>query len=201
MADGFSHEYEGTSSEDEVTAAPTARKERTPRQKAATQKALAALAERRAAAAAAKEDKKAKKEPASKAKAAPKEAPAAAGAGASSAPAPPPPPPAANPYAHSTTDRPSFDPMMLAEIVKREIEVQRLREKELGWKSRSSRRKARAAELDSSTDESSDSDRPSRVLSKKRSSRKPAEILPAADERDVDFFEKLMTRGSKFNPW
>jgi hypothetical protein len=99
---------------------------------------------------------------------------------------------------------------MIAEIVKREVELQRLKEREIGWtraKRRASRRR-KAISLDSETEsaseesELSEDDRPSRRLAPR--SRKARNVLP--DPRDVqaapaDFFDQLMVRNGKFNPW
>jgi hypothetical protein len=210
MADGFTHEYEGSSG-DEAASAPAKPAARTPKQQAATAKALEALSRKRAEAAAAKESKTAPAAAPAK-KPAPAPAPPAAAGGAGAGAASPSPPP--NPLAHAAHERPAYDPIMIAEIVKREVELQRLREKEIGWdkakRGGKSRRRRRAEpELDSSTDDdedasasSEDDHRPSRKLT--RRSRKPVNVVP--DPRDgagsnIEFFDKLMGRNTKFNPW
>jgi hypothetical protein len=204
---GFTHEYEGTSSESEgVAETPAPKKARSEKQKAATANALARLAELREQKAAEKKApkvaKKAEKPIAAKVTSTPAAsapAPVAAAAPAQQAP---------NPYAHASHERTAFDPMLIAELVKREIEVQKLREREIGWKGGRTRRRRRA-DTDSDSAESSDDDRPSRTLSRTRSRRRPVDVMPPAqDPRDAaggaseaDFFDRLMTRNSKFNPW
>lgn len=205
MSDGFTHEYEASTDEEAAEVeVEKPKRGRTPKQQAATAKALEALSKRREEAAAARASKKpaAKLEAAKPTPVAAAPPPAAAGAGAS--------PP--NPLAHAVDAKPAYDPLMIAEIVKREIELQKAKERELGWhktrkssRSRSRRRARSESSSDDDSDETEESydDRPSRVL--QRRARKPAKIVPdardAASAPPTDFFDQLMTRHSKFNPW
>lgn len=203
MSDGFTHEYEAST--DDESAEPVEEKPkrgRTPKQQAATAKALEALSKKREEAAAARAAKKTtpKTDAAKAAPAAPPPPPPAAAAGAGASPP--------NPMAHAVDAKPAFDPLMIAEIVKREIELQKVKERELGWhktrKSSRSRSRARARSESSNDDddesEASYDDRPSRVL--QRRARKPAKIVPETRAAaPTDFFDQLMTRHSKFNPW
>lgn len=203
MSDGFTHEYEASTDEEAPPVVEKPKRQRTPKQQAATAKALEALSKRREEAAAARATKKATEKPAATE---PKPSPvadtsstAAAGAGVS----------APNPLAHAVDAKPAFDPLLLAEIVKREIELQKAKERELGWHKtrRSARARSRkyASSSESESEESSSDsydDRPSRVL--QRRTRKPAKIVPDARDAPMpptDFFDQLMTRHSKFNPW
>ena len=105
---------------------------------------------------------------------------------------------------------------MIAEIVKREVELQRLKEREIGWdkakrgarrggrRARKARSRSVSEDEDASSDDESESedDRPSRRLQRRR--KRPVNVLP--DPRDAatgptDFFDQLMVRNSKFNPW
>ena len=160
MADGFTHEYEASSSEEEVTQAAPSRLKfpRNARQAAGTAKGLEALARRRAEATerkvAAKASAGAGGTHSSPGPAAPPPAPAAPQstppAADESAPAAAPPAPARgrppkagagasaapaqiNPYAHAAGVTPSFDPLVMARLAQMEIELEKMRRRKIGW--------------------------------------------------------------------